>query len=254
MTIYANAQSYNNLWLMGYGSGSNYGFGGTDMKFTSSAMDTSYHFREMNFHETNGVITDKNGKLLFYINGEYVANALDDTMKNGQGLKPGWYVDAVTPWGLRITQGNLVIPFAMDSNKFYLFHNSAIYNTNFGGAVGTDLMVSIIDMQKDSGRGKVVSKNQILVNDTLGGTIAGVKHGNGRDWWVVFFKCNSNLIYTLLITPQGIQGPYTQSFGDSIYAANGQCVFSPDGSRFARHNRFYPHQDISIYDFDRCTG
>ncbi len=254
IAFYSNGQSYNNLWLMGYGSGGNYGFGGTDLKFTSSTMDTSYHFREMNFRETNAVITDKNGKLLFYSNGEYVANALDDTMKNGKGLNPGWYVNGVTPWGLSIWQGNLVIPFPADSNRYYLFHNTAIYNTNFGFISAVQLMYSTINMKQDSGRGRVMLKNEIIVDDSLGGTISGVKHGNGRDWWVVCFKSNSNQIFTLLITPQGIQGPFTQIFGDSIYGANGQCVFSPDGNRFARHNRAWPHHDLSIYDFDRCTG
>ncbi|HRC33723.1 MAG TPA: T9SS type A sorting domain-containing protein, partial [Bacteroidia bacterium] len=123
-----------------------------------------------------------------------------------------------------------------------------------GGYFPTSLLYSVVDMTLDNNKGDVTLKNQIIITDTLGGAINAVKHGNGRDWWVFNFRYNSNTIYGLLITPNGIQGPYTQNFGDSIIGAVGQGCFSPDGSQFARYNKYFPYNDLDVYDFDRCTG
>src|ERR1041384_4739714 len=82
------AQGVDNLWVMGYESGSGPPFGGINMDFTGGNLTINYLFRNMNFGETNGVICDKNGKVLFTSNGIYIANTQNDTMVNGKGLNP----------------------------------------------------------------------------------------------------------------------------------------------------------------------
>jgi hypothetical protein len=44
---------------------------------------------------------------------------------------------------------------------------------------------SIIDMEMDGGNGAVLSSNNILSDGHLEPFTA-VRHGNGRDWWLVF--------------------------------------------------------------------
>ena len=81
-------------------------------------------------------------------------------------------------------------------------------------------------MRLDSGRGAVVFKNAPLISDTLlvGGVVA--KHANGRDW-ILCHRFNSDLWYNLLLTPYGIQGPFSQHAGQFIYqGGGGQSVFS----------------------------
>ncbi|MBK6894735.1 MAG: hypothetical protein IPH00_16795 [Flavobacteriales bacterium] len=61
--------------------------------------------------------------------------------------------------------------------------------------------MTTIDMSLDSGLGGAVSKNEVLIADTLNeGRITAVRHANGRDWWVFCFKANTNIHHRLLVT------------------------------------------------------
>ena len=63
-----NAQSTNNLWLFGRDCGPNIKCGGTNINFVGVGTQISKYPRPMNLDRTNGVITSKQGNLLF----EYV--------------------------------------------------------------------------------------------------------------------------------------------------------------------------------------
>ncbi len=248
------SQGYDNLWVHGFLSGYP-NFGGTKMNYINKTLDTSFFDKKVNFRLTVGVICNKQGDLEFYSNGITVANAQNDTMPNGDSLGTSALMIKLYQDGLMYIQGMLVIPFPIDTTKYYLFHEGGDSTNLFGGGYfPTSLLYSVVDMTLDNNKGDVTLKNQIIITDTLGGAINAVKHGNGRDWWVFNFRYNSNTIYGLLITPNGIQGPYTQNFGDSIIGAVGQGCFSPDGSQFARYNKYFPYNDLDVYDFDRCTG
>jgi len=79
-----------------------------------------------------------------------------------------------------------------------------------------------------------------------------VRHGNGRDWWIVVPKPKSAQYYIFLLSPQGISGPAFFTTGPAIHGAHlGASAFSPDGSKFAYFN---PDQGAVVLDFDRCAG
>lgn len=245
---------------MGYGSWAGPPFGGIRMDFSGGMLSSIYESRTMNFMETNGEICNSNGDLLFYSNGIYIANAENDTMVNGGGINSAPYTTQKDSFGLPIPQGNLIIPFPGDSNKYYLFHETC---DDYGNTYCTlFLYCSIIDMSLDSGRGAVIQKNIVLLNDSLvEGRLTACKHANGRDWWLVTHQNNTNRYYKFLITPGGIQGPYTQDIG--VIRDNwGQAVFSPDGTMYAYFAYLFANSttsgsnvgDLDIFNFDRCTG
>ncbi|MBL0103911.1 MAG: hypothetical protein IPP51_09230 [Bacteroidetes bacterium] len=150
--------------------------------------------RYMNFDETNAEICDSSGNLLFYSNGIYIANALDDTMQNGSGLNPSDFTTAHTQYGLTLPQGNLVIPFPEDSNKYYLFHETS--DDRFNTYSSFYLYYSVIDMNFNNGLGAVVQKNNVLLNDSLvSGRITACKHANGRDWWIFAPRYMNGIMY-----------------------------------------------------------
>ena len=76
---------------------------------------------------------------------------------------------------------------------------------------------------------------------------------------IVILKDNSDIVYTLLLTPSGISNILMQNLGlPSHTGYNGQPQFSPDGTKFAYHHRFgvvnsVTHQ-IGLLNFDRCSG
>jgi hypothetical protein len=242
------AQGVNNLWVMGYGSIAGPPNGGINMDFIGGAPNISYIYRDMDIEVTNAVICDHSGNLLFYSNGKYIASVNNDTMQNGSGLNPGSFTDNY-PYGMPIPQGNIVIPFPSDTNKYYIFHETKVYATNFTKPL--ELLYSTIDMSLNSGLGAVISKNNTVIQDTLeSGELTATKHANGRDWWLICHKAFSNKFYKLLITPNGMIVS-TQNIGTIRTDYGGSSTFSPDGIKFAHYNT---DTDIDIYDFDRCTG
>ncbi|MCX6292657.1 MAG: hypothetical protein NT126_12995, partial [Bacteroidetes bacterium] len=247
------SQGINNLWLMGYVSWSGVPFGGTNMNFIGGSLNITYQNRIMNFEETNGVICDRNGNFLFSSNGVFIANAQNDTMVNGSGLNPAFYTTQTShdSFGLALPQGNLIIPIPDDSMKYYLFHETS---DDYGNTYcALYLYYSIIDMAQDSGRGAVTQKNVVLLNDSLvAGRLTACKHANGRDWWLIAHRNLSTRYYKFLITPYGIQGPFIQDVGSFRNLHFGQCVFSPDGTKFAYYEPVLGNLDI--FDFDRCSG
>ncbi len=84
--------------------------------------------------------------------------------------------------------------------------------------------------------------------------LTATRHANGRDWWIITQAQDVDTTYRkLLITPQGIQGPFLQKIGPGDHARRffGQMVFSLDGSTLAAASA---NSTIDIFDFDRCTG
>ncbi len=248
------SQGINNLWMMGKGgSMASLPLGGMDMDFISGTPVISYLTREMEFRRAVSTICDNSGNLLFVTNGVYVADATGDTMQNGSGLNPSSYT-SLYPDGLPPMQMNIIIPDPGNADLYYLFHTTI--DDPFGALLTRFLYYSIIDMSLNSGLGAVTAKNQMLLNDSLTkGNLTACKHANGRDWWLICHKAYSTIYYKFLITPYGIQGPFTQSIGILRENDLGQAAFSPDGNHFACYNlrSQYPAH-LEVYNFDRCTG
>ncbi|MEO8088573.1 MAG: T9SS type A sorting domain-containing protein [Bacteroidota bacterium] len=201
----------------------------------------------MNFFSTNACIADSLGNNLFYTNGYYIANAANDTMLSGNNLIKNIWTQYDT-MGVNSEQGALILPMPGENFKYYLFH------APWSGQGQDDWFYSIIDMTQDGGLGAVISQNNLLIHDSLvRGKITACRHANGRDWWIVFPRFNSQLFYEFLITPYGLTGPYTLNPGGAVRssAGVGQVCFSRDGRRYAYYD---PYQDLDLFDFDRCSG
>ncbi|MBK7967080.1 MAG: T9SS type A sorting domain-containing protein [Bacteroidetes bacterium] len=188
-------------------------------------------------------------------NGIWIANANNDTMLNGSGLNPNSFTSS-WPFGQVITHGNIIITHPGDSDKFILFHQTG---DSLNNVPSTELYYSIIDMSLDGGLGSVTSqKNIILFQDTLSWGLAACKHANGRDWWVVAMKDNSDIIYKILITPQGIYNVSTQHLNIApALGASMQLSFSKDGQYFIcskTDGGIVKDHFIRVVNFDRCSG
>ncbi|MCC6578671.1 MAG: hypothetical protein IT228_15125, partial [Flavobacteriales bacterium] len=239
----------NNLWMGGFEDESPPPWGGVDLEFLSGNLVLSTAVRTIDYKRTNTNITDASGNLLFSTNGAYIANATGDTLLNGTGLNPSNYT-SLYPEGLHISQACLILPKPDAPGIYYLFHGTLDDQI---GQYAQNLYLTTIDMSLDGGLGGVVTKNEVLISDTLNmGKITAVRHANGRDWWVFCHKQNTNIFNRLLVTPDGTSGPDQQAIGILRYADIGQVCFSPDGSKFAYY--WGEGEDLEIFDVDRCTG
>ena len=213
----------------------------------------------MRFSSTQGNIADSSGNLLMYSNGIWIANANGDTIMNGNNLNPGPFALNHIKYGSPVPYGNLFLPWPGDTSKFVLFH--MVGNYGLSSLASTELFYSIIDHNLAGGLGGVTLKNQIVFQDTLTWGIGACKHANGRDWWIVTIKDNSNELIKVLLTPIGISSVTIQTIATlNTYPGNAcQPVFSPDGKKFAFSTGHILGgsniiDEINYFDFDRCTG
>jgi hypothetical protein len=237
------------------------GYGGSLVDFNHNPVLLKYNPRDQEMYVTNASIADSSGRLQFYTNGCEITGADDETLDNGDMLNPGFFRDV---WCNQYEEGmggghhnTLILPWPDTADLYCLFHKS--YSTVPGFTYCSKLLYSTVDMALNNGKGRVVQKNKPLVEDSLSiGELAAVKHANGRDWWVVTTRRNSNEFYVFLFTHEGIADTLFQTIGDSVVTngllvneAQGQMLFSPDGARLFRTNRYAP---VMVYDFDRENG
>jgi len=189
-------------------------------------------------------VCNENGQLLFSAEtragfGSYTTLVFDsqhNIMPNGDTIMgTGWYNELV------------IIPSPLNDSTYYLF---SLGVTTFYG-----LYYSIVDMKLNGGLGDVTIKNVQLQSYPMIDCLNAVKHGNGRDWWVIFRQDPqfnpSNEFLTYLITPSGITNYTSQNVGGYIYSNNGDIVFSPSGNKFMAMN---PAGLVEVLNFNRCTG
>lgn len=240
-------------WMLGYGPPNlpqNF-YGGSHISFHTESPEVTF-FEIPFFFSVNTAMSDKEGNLIFYSNGCEVVNRDHQVMPNGDGISPGPTHDGYCDHGYPVWQGNLMLPWPSNDSNYIFFHMRTS-----GDALKVDLLYSVINMNLANEMGDVSAiKNQQIIDDSLTEMLTAVRHGNGRDWWVIVPETynNSNSYYRLLLDPNGISGPYSQSsVGETWTYKNwsGQAAFSPDGSWYARAN---PFNGLHLFHFDRCTG
>ncbi len=189
-------------------------------------------------------ISDRNGNLLFYSDGERVWNKNNQLMPNGFGLLGG-------AAGINTV---LIVPFINDTSKYYLFTSKGlIYNT--GNESTYEYCHNIIDMQLNGGLGDVVNKNTFIkffANEKM----VAIPNSNGTDiWWIC--RDWTNHFYSYKITCQGFQNnnPVISTVGNNLNSdfslvTGGDIKASSDGKLIAVSYGTY----IEIYQFNNSTG
>ncbi len=191
-------------------------------------------------------IADSNGGLLFYANTDateaglisgLVWNRNHELMVGGDSVAgSGWF------------QEMIIVPNPADDSSYYLFSVGVTYQ--FG------LMYSMVDMRGDGGLGAVTQKNVQLLNFLMVDCILAIKHGNGRDWWLLVRpspvgSTPNNTWNTFLINTAGITAMPNQFLGSLNSTNGGGLTISPGGDRICFVNL---GGMIELYDFERCTG
>jgi Secretion system C-terminal sorting domain len=221
-------------------------------------------------------ISDAQGNLLFYvgnISGDdtpewiycrdsignyeqgYIYTKAHTIMENGSCVSgEGWYNE------------HTIIPMPSNDSLYYKFSVNLYNLAGLDYPVGIDYC--IIDMHANAGLGRVIEKDVSLVSyETISGIspvasyIKAIRHGNGRDWWLMAKSTvynadlEPNLFFLLvLVTPEGIELqeiPINEPVSFSNIFLIG---FSKNGDKFFSISPLDDGPDIFVYDFDRCTG
>jgi hypothetical protein len=119
-------------------------------------------------------VSNFSGNLLFYTNTRsgignpsgLVWNSNHELMVNGDSITgSGWYNEM------------LIVNFPENDSLHYL--------VSIGVTFPEGIVYSIIDMHQDGGLGSVVQKNIPLLGGLMVDCVTAIKHGNGRDWWIM---------------------------------------------------------------------
>jgi hypothetical protein len=246
------AQYKNNKWLSGYETfNASPPWNGSKIEFMpNNSLNITFDPRSMWFHVAFTGLSDLNDNWFFYSNGSAVCNKNNDTITNGFGLSPGG--DPYWDLGYSGTNLAVILPKKSNGDQLYILHQNKNPNPspqNFPKAFTT--FYSIIEPNVGP-KGTLTQKNTVLIDDTTEtANITPCRHANGRDWWVLIKKFNSNIYYTVLLGPDGPINIFQQTVPGPISVIGGQAAFSPNGEHFAA---FSTSSQLRLYDFDRCTG
>ena len=226
---YCQKETYN--WFFGQNAGLNFNSGAP--VFQPGSLATK---------EGCSSISDKDGNLLFYTDGITVWNRNHQAMPNGTGLMAGSTGSA--------SQAALIVPHQGNDSLFYIFTVDETENisTNKG------FRYSMVNMKRNGGTGDVTTKNTALLPAYEKEMIAGIRHGNGRDVWVVTHISGTNEFAEFLVTTNGLNTtPRIIAVGSSFYKYQdyGYLKFSPDGKRLAAA---FSGTYTELFDFDVSTG
>jgi len=174
-------------------------------------------------------IADASGNLLFYTDGIFVWNRFNSSMAGTS-----------TPLiGGGTTQGVLIAKQPGNNPYYYIF---------VSGVSGT--RYSIVDMSLAAGAGSVTVKNVTLTTQQQAYKIAGTRHCNKSDIWIVSQDDGITSWRAYLLTSTGLTAPVISNTGHAhvVYAA---MKFSPDGSKIASTEW---GDGVYLYDFNNSTG
>ena len=257
--VYGQKESY--IWPTGHHSFTEDSlFGGILIDFHGEEPSVNRIVSIVNFGKgVSSSICDSSGHLLFYTNGCILGNKEHDLMDGGDSINAGEVFDTQCNLdGFGYTSGFqscIILPLPGSGNLYYLFHKRIFYSFNPFDVHALNLLYSIVDMNQNNGLGKVIEKNTLAFQDSLShGETNAVRHANGIDWWLISPGDRNNKYFIFLFNQDGLSLVHTQILGDSTSPAGeggGQCLFSPDGSKYIRFN---PHNKVRMFDFDRNTG
>lgn len=199
--------------------------------------------------EGSASVSDSQGRILFYTNGEKVYNKRNLVMLNGDDL--GGNISSC--------QSSIIIPVPGNDSIFYIFTSDAVEN-NFQNGYN----YSIVNINRDNGNGEVILKKAAL--SSFGSErLTAARHRNGIDVWVITNDKDSDIFKSWLITCTGLQpNPVISKAGEilnhNIVSNTGYMKVSPDGTQLCQTHFPLNEPDLAVpnffqlFDFNNVTG
>ena len=244
MSIFAQGES--NIWYFGINAGLNF-----NSNPPTSLLDLP--IGSMFSSEGCSTISDSNGNVLFYTNGEKVWNKNFQVMFNGNNLAGH----------NSSTQSSAIIPYPgtynFTENRFdkYFLVTLDDYTVQAPIAEDKGVRYSEIDMSLDNGLGVVTqNKNIHLFGTTTTEKVCVVPHSNGCDFWVICKVVDSNNFYSYHISSNGFNvNPVISTTSFFVDARPGQMKVSPDNkllSYVVPSSSNY--EGLYVFNFNNSTG
>lgn len=191
-------------------------------------------------------ISDNNGQLLFYTDGQTVYNRTHAIIPGGTGLK-GHSSSA---------QSAIIIPQPLNDSIFYVFTAPSI-----GSSTDSGSYYSIINKNLASGSGAIISsKKNIFLTKPVAEKLTAVKHNNGKYIWILYHEYGTAKFLAYLLTDTGlVTSPITSTSGLSYNTATSYAYglkASPNGTKIASAVAHTSETIVTLelHDFNDSTG
>ena len=199
--------------------------------------------------EGNSGISDYNGNVLFYTNGETVWDASHNIMQNGTNLYGG----------NSSSQAAIIVPNPANNNIYYIFTTGDGDVNQPYPAYNRELRYSEVDMTLNGGLGAVTANKAIVLQADVGEKVSATRHANNSDVWVMTHSGVSNNFHAFLVTAAGVtMAPVNTAIGYSNnqssagFSDKGAIRFSYNGCKVLHISR--SSNWIQLFDFDNQTG
>jgi PKD repeat protein len=231
------AQIETNNWYFGKNAGIDFNNNQVNL-LNNSAMNTI---------GGSSSISDKDGALLFYTNGQTVWNKNHQIMENGTEL----VTDTTTP------QTSIIIPKPGNENVYYIFTTLETYESE-PFAMGPGVYYSEVTFSDAFPLGQVTVNSQVIYG-TSSSKLTAIHHPETNSIRVITFGRVDNLtplknrttFYIFEVTTDGVQFPPVVKTVEQQILGLGTMKISPNGKRIAvvdDENRY-----IYFYDFNPIT-
>ena len=232
-----DAQDRNSIWIFGDSAG-------IDFRNTSNPIPYS---SGMDGRGSCVSISDTLGNLTLYAFDREgtdfwstcIYNHNNDSVQGADSITgSAWYNEFV------------LLPKRDSGYIYYLFSIGSQTGVNQG------LFATTIDMNLNGGLGAVTQENIQIDNNDLADCLTAVRHGNGRDWWLIDKLYASshptfNRFFVFSVTPDSIFPPIIQDLGNATDIFFQKIIWHPSYQKFMVVNtRGY----MAEFNFDRCTG
>ncbi len=170
-----------NIWYFGNRAGIDFNpLPNPPVALNNSAMDAP---------EGTSTISDRNGEVIFYTDGNKVYNRLHAEIATGIGGDP------------LSAQAALIVPVPGDETLYYIFTTQAVDGTS-----ANELRYSLFDLKPNGGTGAVTQQNILLYSKSTERITA-----NGN--WLITHEYGNNTFRSYRISANGIGDPVFSSVG-----------------------------------------
>ncbi|MEN8224375.1 MAG: gliding motility-associated C-terminal domain-containing protein [Bacteroidota bacterium] len=187
-----------------------------------------------------GIISDSAGNILFMATPKQIYNKNFELAGDGMF---GHY---------SCTQPVIILPKPDDPSRYFVFTSDSYRNLN----EDKGLNYTVLTVDTYTGIGGANTLNINLIPDKMDGRLTAVKHANGKDYWLISHRWESNEFCTFRVTAGGVDANYVSSSVGTMHAgANNLLGFmkaSPDGSRLAV--ALYESGIVEVFNFNNETG
>ncbi len=208
----------------------------------NTGIATSSPVNNFFLYDNSTVICDDYGAVYMYSNGVKLWNRNHQITPNGTGLMGN------------TSGGQTALIVSQPYSKLLYLFTVPEYGVSSG------LRYSIIDMNADSSRGDIISKNNLLYTPSTE-KIAAIYNISRKYFWIITHKLNSNEFACFKLDSLGLDSvPVISSVGasntggsyGSWHGAAGQMAISNRGNKIA--NALNYSNAIELFDFDINTG